>query len=119
MFDVKDNDFFELAENDFDTVLATDITFTGKIKFTKPFMIKGRMFGSIEADSDLVIDEKAIVKADVKADRVLIKGQLEGDINASKFVFVSASGSVLGDITAPQVILEPGSRFSGKCTMNR
>lgn len=117
MFDVKDTEFFELDEESFDTVLATDITFTGNIKFTKPFMIKGKVFGSIEATGDLVIGENAVVKADVSACRVLVKGGLEGNVNAEKLVFVTADGSVLGDITAPQVILEPGSRFTGKCTM--
>jgi cytoskeletal protein CcmA (bactofilin family) len=117
MFDVKDSEFFELDEEGFDTVLATDITFTGKIKFTKPFMIKGKFFGSIDSTGDLVIVENAIVKADISAGRVLVKGSLEGNINAEKLVFVSSEGSVLGDITAPQVILEPGSHFTGKCTM--
>ena len=80
-------------------------------------MIKGKVFGSIEATGDLVIDENAFVKADISAERVLVKGGLEGNVNAEKLVFVTAEGSVLGDITAPQVVLEPGSRFSGKCTM--
>ena len=117
MLDTKDTEFLELEENRFDTVLAKDITFTGKIKFEEPFMIKGKVFGSIEATGDLVIDENAVVKADISAGRVLVKGELEGNINADKLVFVTADGSVLGDITAPQVILEPGSRFTGKCTM--
>ncbi|MCR4939352.1 MAG: polymer-forming cytoskeletal protein [Treponemataceae bacterium] len=117
MFDVKDTDFFELEEEGFDTVLATDISFSGKIKFNKPFMIKGKVFGSIEATGDLVIGDKAVVKADISAGRVLVKGGLEGNINAEKLVFVSSEGSVLGDIIAPQVILEPGSHFTGKCTM--
>ena len=117
MLDVKDTEFLELEETGFNTVLATDITFNGKIKFAKPFMIKGKVFGSIEATGDLVIDENAVVKADISAGRVLVKGGLEGNVNAEKLVFVTASGSVLGDIMAPQVILEPGSRFTGKCTM--
>jgi len=117
MFDSKDTDFFELAEDNFDTILASDITFTGKIKFSKPFMIKGKVFGSIESTGDLVVDDNAVVKADISAERVLVKGDLEGNINAERLVFVSAEGSVLGDISAPQVILEPGSHFTGKCTM--
>ena len=117
MLDVKDTEFLELEKTGFDTVLATDITFNGKIKFAKPFMIKGKVFGSIEATGDLVIDENAVVKADISAGRVLVKGGLECNVNAEKLVFVTASGSVLGDIMDPQVILEPGSRFTGNCTM--
>ena len=115
MFEQKELDFLELEEDDFDTVLATDITFNGKINFEKPFMIKGNISGSIVATSDLVIDSTAVVKADIEAERVLVKGKVEGNIIAKKIVFVSSIGSVKGDITAKHIILEPGSVFSGKC----
>lgn len=117
MLDVKDTDFFELEEEDFDTVLATDIHFSGKITFAKPFMIKGTVSGSIAATSDLVVDEGSICEADISANRILVKGTVKGNITATRLVFVSSSGSVTGDITAPQVVLEPGSKYTGKCTM--
>lgn len=117
MFDVKETDLFDLEEDDFDTILASDITFHGNIKFTKPFMIRGKVSGTIDASSDLVIDTGAVVRAEIIASRVLVKGRLEGNINGRNLVLVSSTGSVSGDITAKQVVLEPGSRFSGKCTM--
>ncbi|MBQ3670330.1 MAG: polymer-forming cytoskeletal protein [Treponema sp.] len=122
MFDTKDVDLFDLEEDDFDTVLADDIVFSGNIKFTKPFMIRGKVFGSIDATSDLVIDTGATVRLDsngVVADRILVRGSVEGNIMAKKLVFVSSTGSVKGDIVASQVVLEPGSLFSGRCTMTK
>ena len=113
MFEVKDTDFFDLEEDDFDTVLASDITFSGTIGFTRPFMIKGVMDGSINATGDLVIDSGASVKADITARRVLVTGNIE----AKGLVFVTSGGSVFGDITSEKVVLEPGSVFSGRCTM--
>lgn len=117
MFEVKDTDLFDLEEEDFDTILASDISFHGKIKFTKPFMIRGIVSGSIDATSDLVIDSAATVNAGINASRVLVRGKVEGNICGRDLVFVASSGSVTGDISARQVVLEPGSRFSGKCTM--
>jgi cytoskeletal protein CcmA (bactofilin family) len=117
MFEQKELDFLELEEDEFDTVLASDITFDGKITFAKPFMIKGNISGTIEATSDLVIDSSAVVKANIEAERVLVKGIVEGNISAKKIVFVTSAGSVKGDITAKHVVLEPGSVFSGKCSM--
>lgn len=116
MFDVKDIDQFE-AEEDFDTIMASDITFTGTIKFSKPFMIKGRMSGTINATSDLLIDTDSVVDADIAADRILVRGKVKGNIKGNRLVYVASSGSVEGDIEAAQVVLEPGSNFSGKCTM--
>ncbi len=117
MFDVKDTDLFDLEEEDFDTILAPDITFHGNIKFTKPFMIRGNVSGSIDATSDLVIDTHATVNAGINATRVLVRGKVEGNIAGRDLIFVSSTGSVNGDIRARQVVLEPGSHFSGKCTM--
>lgn len=117
MFEVKDTDLFNVEEDDFDTILADDITFRGTIKFTQPFMIRGKVSGTIDATNDLVVDTNAVVNAGIAATRVLVRGKVKGDIVARDLVFVTASGSVLGDITSKQVVLEPGSRFSGKCTM--
>ena len=116
MFDVKDIAQFE-AEEDFDTIMASDITFTGTIKFSKPFMIKGRMNGMIDATSDLLIDTECVVNADIVADRILVRGHVTGNINGKTLVYVTSTGSVEGDIDSAQVVLEPGSKFSGKCRM--
>ena len=117
MFDVKDSDFFDVEEEDFDTILAPDINFRGTVRFTKPFMIRGTVTGSIDATSDLVVDTGALVTAGITASRVLVRGKVEGDITAKDLVFVTATGLVSGDIISKEVVLEPGAHFSGKCTM--
>lgn len=117
MFDVKDTDFFDLEEEDFDTILADDIHFQGNIQFTKPFMIRGTVSGKIAATSDLVIDSNATVNAEISALRVLVRGKVDGNITAHDSVFVASSGSVNGDISSKQVVIEPGAHFSGRCTM--
>lgn len=117
MYDNKGCDLLDYDESDFNTVMASDISFSGKIRFTKPFMIKGNVSGQIFADSDLVIASDAVVKADINADRILVRGIVEGNIVGKTMVFVTSKGSVTGDITSKQVVLEPGSSFSGRCTM--
>ncbi|MDE5898489.1 MAG: polymer-forming cytoskeletal protein [Treponemataceae bacterium] len=117
MFDVKETEFFDIEDDAFDTVLEAGIRFTGTIRFVKPFMIRGSVSGRIDATSDLVIDSGAEVEADISAARVLVKGRLRGNVSAQKMVFVTSSGTLDGDITAEQVVLAPGSVFSGRCTM--
>ena len=94
-----------------------NVYFTGNIKFIKPFMIRGKVNGKIDATSDLVIDSCSEVNADINAVRVLIKGKVHGNVTARDLVFVSATGILDGDITSKRVVLEPGSTFSGRCTM--
>lgn len=117
MFETKDISILDLEEEDFDTILASDIFFSGEIKFEEPFMIKGKVDGRIEATSDLVVDVRASVTADIVADRVLVRGKVQGNIDAKQIVFVAATGSVIGDISSAEIALEPGCHFSGKCTM--
>jgi cytoskeletal protein CcmA (bactofilin family) len=119
MVDNKDNDLLDLDEEDYDTVLAPDIDFEGTIQFAEPFMIKGKVSGSIDATSDLLIDTDAVVRANIKASRVIIKGSVEGDVTATQMVHVFSSGKLNGDVTAPEVVLESGCYFTGICTMNR
>ena len=119
MVDNSDNDLLDLDEEDYDTVLAPDIEFSGKIHFEEPFMIKGTVSGLIDASSDLLIDEGATVNADIHASRIIIKGAVVGNVTADKMVHVFSSGKLPGDVTAPEVVLESGCYFTGICTMNR
>ncbi len=112
-------ELIDLDEEDYDTVLAPDIVFSGTIHFQKPFMIKGAVDGSIQSVSDLMIGEYAQVKATIEADRVIIKGEVIGNVTAASSVHVFPSGKLTGNITAPEVVLESGCFFSGVCTMVR
>jgi len=82
-------------------------------------MIKGKVSGQIMATSDLLIDEGALVKADIQANRVVIKGSVEGNVTATQIVHVFSSGRLNGDVSAPEVVLDSGCFFSGICTMSR
>ena len=109
------NDFMEDA--DFDTILSPDIDFTGTLHFEKPFLIRGRVSGEINATGLLVIDENAVVNANIRALRVLIRGQVKGDITAVEKVEVTITGKLVGNVTAPEIYMETGCVFNGRCTM--
>ncbi|PKL23968.1 MAG: cell shape determination protein CcmA [Spirochaetae bacterium HGW-Spirochaetae-3] len=104
-------------EDTLDTILAADVEFSGAMVFKEPMMIKGRVSGSIVTESDLHIDEHAVVEADVKARNVTVRGTLKGDISATGRVELFATCRVDGDVTAAEVTMEPGCRFNGICSM--
>lgn len=70
-------------EDTIDTILADDVEFSGTMTFKEPLMIKGHVSGSIKTTSDLHIDEKAIVEANISARNLTIRGTLKGDVTAS------------------------------------
>jgi cytoskeletal protein CcmA (bactofilin family) len=108
-----------LEDEDFDTILSGDIDFSGTLNFDKPFLIRGKVSGIIDAKGLLVIDEGALVAANISASRVIIRGTVKGDINAAEKVEITATGKLTGNVTAPEgrFFMETGCMFNGSCTM--
>jgi len=109
------NDY--LDEGDFDTILSSDIDFSGILEFEKPFLIRGKVSGEINSKGVLVVDEEAVVNANINAMFVLIRGQVKGDVRAAKKVEVTLTGKLTGNIMAPEIMLESGCLFNGNCIM--
>lgn len=114
MTDVQ-NDGFE--EDDFETILSPDIEFSGSLSFGKPFMIRGKVSGLIDAAGPLVVDEQASVEADISASQVIIRGSVKGNVAAEEKLEITGAGKLAGDVTTPLIRLESGCWFNGRCTM--
>jgi cytoskeletal protein CcmA (bactofilin family) len=106
-----------LEDEDFDTVLSPDINFSGTLNFEKPFLIRGKLSGDIIARGLLVVDEEAVVEANINASRVVIRGSVKGNVTASEKVEVTITGKLAGNVTAPEIFMETGCVFNGRCTM--
>jgi cytoskeletal protein CcmA (bactofilin family) len=114
MTDVQ-NDILE--DDDFDTILSADINFSGTLNFEKSFLIRGKVSGEIAARGLLVIDEEAVVNANINASRVIIRGSVKGNVTAAEKVEVTITGKLIGNVTAPEIFMETGCTFNGQCTM--
>jgi cytoskeletal protein CcmA (bactofilin family) len=106
-----------LEDEDFDTILSPDIDFSGTLNFEKPFLIRGKVSGEISAKGLLVIDEEAVVNANINAARVIIRGKVKGDVSAAEKVEVTITGKLAGNVNAPEIFMETGCVFNGRCTM--
>ncbi|OHD14025.1 MAG: cell shape determination protein CcmA [Spirochaetes bacterium GWB1_48_6] len=109
--------FNEIDERELDTVLAEDINFTGEMTFTKPLMIKGHFRGDIKATGDLFVGPEALVEAKIQAKNVNLRGTIKGNIMAEVQIELHSGSRVDGDMTCPEIIMEPGAKFNGICTM--
>ena len=108
----------ELVDDaDFDTILSNDIDFSGTLEFEKPFLIRGKVCGEIKSTGLLVVDEEAVVNANINAMRVLIRGQVKGDVKATEKVELTLTGRLLGNVNTPEIMMETGCVFNGQCTM--
>jgi cytoskeletal protein CcmA (bactofilin family) len=88
-------------------------TFTG----TGTILLNGKFRGEIVTTDALIVGEKAVVNATIRAESVVIKGEVVGDVHATARVELTGAARVFGDLEAPVVVLEEGVLFRGQCRM--
>ncbi|MDR2535853.1 MAG: polymer-forming cytoskeletal protein [Treponema sp.] len=108
-----------LEDEDFDTILSSDIDFSGTLSFEKPFLVRGKLSGEIIAHGLLMVDTEGVVEAHIHAPKVIVRGFVNGNITAADSIELTATGKVTGNINTPILSMEAGSLFNGLCTMDR
>jgi cytoskeletal protein CcmA (bactofilin family) len=88
-------------------------TFTG----TGTILLNGKFRGEIVTTDALIVGEKAVVNATIRAESVVIKGEVVGTVHATARVELTGSARVFGDLEAPVVVLQEGVLFRGQCRM--
>ena len=106
-----------IDEAELDTVLAEDVSFEGTIEFSEPLLVKGAVQGTIRSHSDLYIADSARVESDIHAANVSVKGKITGNVAAHTRIEIFSGAVVQGNITTPDLIVQSGSRLSGRCEM--
>jgi cytoskeletal protein CcmA (bactofilin family) len=82
-------------------------------------MLNGRFSGEIVSNDRLMVGEKGIVRASIRAGVVLIEGEVVGNISATERVELHGKARVYGDIESPVVVVEAGVLFEGHCRMTK
>src|SRR3989441_10811837 len=91
----------------------------GKYTFNGTVMLNGKFSGEIVSSDSLIIGEKGVVNATVRAGIVLINGEVVGNVYASERVELRGTARVYGDVEAPVIVVEEGVIFEGHCKMTR
>ncbi len=91
----------------------------GKYTFTGngTVLLNGRFEGEIMIADELIVGEKGVVNASIRAGSVVIWGEVVGDVHADERVELKGAARVLGTVEAPVVVLEEGVFFEGRCRM--
>src|SRR3989454_12142457 len=87
----------------------------GKYSFTGTVMINGRFRGEIVSSDSLIIGQKGVVNATVRAGLVLINGEVVGNVSASDRVELHGTARDCGHAEARVVVGEEGVLFDGHC----
>jgi len=91
----------------------------GRYTFSGTVMLNGKFRGEIVSSDTLIIGEKGIVHATIRAGVVLISGQVVGNLAATERVELRGAARVFGDVEAPVIVVEEGVLFEGHCRMTQ
>jgi cytoskeletal protein CcmA (bactofilin family) len=91
----------------------------GKYTFSGTVMLNGKFSGEISSNDTLIIGEKGVVNANIRAGIVLVNGEVTGNILGGERVELRGSARVFGDVEAPVVVVEEGVLFQGHCRMTK
>ena len=91
----------------------------GKYTFSGTVMLNGKFKGEIVSNDTLIVGEKAVISASIRAGIVLVSGEVNGDVRASDRVELRGTARVFGDVEAPVVVVEEGVVFEGNCRMTK
>jgi len=99
------------------TVFSKNTEFYGDLSFKKSLQINGKFEGEINSGTYLVVGEEAVIKANIKADTVIIKGTVYGNIEAISKLEIHPNGKLYGNIRTKKLMISDGVVFEGKCEM--
>ena len=97
-----------------ESVVAPEITITGKIVGAGHVRIAGRFEGDVHIQGDLTIEQGAKLTGGVRAESVTIAGEVEGNVESAARVELQSTGMINGDIKAGTLSVAPGSRMRGR-----
>jgi len=99
--------------NNVSAVLEQGSHFEGKLTFEGTAQISGDFTGEIFTKDCLIINEMAIVKAEIEAEIVIIRGRVEGNVFARKKVIMHPPAVFKGTVTSPSLRIDEGVVFEG------
>jgi len=105
--------------NDLSAFIDEASEIDGKYTFSGTVMLNGKFKGEIASNDTLIIGEKAVVKASIRAGVILISGEVVGNVLGTERVELRGTARVFGDVEAPVVVVEEGVMFEGQCRMTK
>ncbi len=108
----------KIDEKKFSNLLQQDVVIKGEVHFPENVLIKGKIQGSLESQSEIILEKNSEIRGNIKANRIRVQGVIIGDLHCSQDVRIENSARVTGDINTPKLNIEPGSFFEGRSIMS-
>jgi cytoskeletal protein CcmA (bactofilin family) len=100
--------------------VGTTVRIEGELYGQHDLLVDGEVVGTMMLpEHTLTIGAKARVKANIKAENVVLVGDVEGSIEAGKLIELRSCCSVVGDIRSPRIMIENGAYIKGAIEVTR
>ncbi len=99
------------------TILTSGCHFNGKLYCRGSSRIGGRIEGQIISEGLLIIEEEAVIVAEIRAEEAVIQGKVKGKLEATGRVELTATSQFEGDIASPILVVNEGAKFNGRSRM--
>ena len=98
--------------------LGPDTSVTGRLSFTVPTRIDGRLRGEVRASELLVVGEEAVVEGTVRANRLIVLGEVRGDVRGAERVEIGPGGRLMGTVETHSLVVKEGGCLDGDCRIS-
>jgi len=103
-----------LRDTEVRTSIGADAVITGKLSFTTPTRIEGKLKGELRCTQLLIIGPTAVVEGWVRADELRIEGTVCGEVAETRKVEICDRGKLLGKVTSNVLVVREGGLFEGQ-----
>jgi cytoskeletal protein CcmA (bactofilin family) len=82
------------------------------------FRVDGVIEGHVTVKQRLVLGDGGSITGDIDARDATIAGYIKGNITVAETLVLKSNSKIDGDIATGKIIIESGSSFNGRCSMN-
>jgi cytoskeletal protein CcmA (bactofilin family) len=107
-----------LAPASLRTSLGPDTIVTGRLSFTTPTRLDGKLRGEVNASDVLVIGETGVVDGTVRGKSVVVLGSVDGSVIAADRIEIGPRGRVKGSIETRELTVQEGGKLDGDCRIS-
>ncbi len=120
LYMAKKDEYSDIKESEkVETIFSESTSFDGILKFNTSIKIEGNFKGRIISKGYLIVGEKAKVKANIKANSIVIGGEVKGNVEAYDRLEMLPTGKLYGNIKTKKLKMADGVIFEGTCEMLR
>lgn len=101
------------------TVLDQGTQVNGKLSFSAPTRIEGRLKGEVRSTDLLEIAPSGVVHGSIWAKSLVVAGEVRGHVLDAERVVIQARGRVIGRIETRSLVVAEGALFEGDLRMTR